>query len=247
MDTAGSDPATPPAAPTAFPPPGFKTARRGFDQAQVIEYIGQLTDRLQTLENMERHLRSEAGQAQQQRDAAVRERDALVQQRDDALQVRDAALRERASADAMTYEQVSGRVTELLVALDREVDKIRTEAEAEAERTVAEARSEADRVRRETEEARSAAAYEAKQARKEAERSVAALTAQREDMLGELRGTCSHFLEVIGGLAASIGGGEEATERVSASEGNGETATSRPDDRAARTVVLPDVLPDRPA
>jgi chromosome segregation ATPase len=243
MDTPGSDPA---ATPTAFPPPGFTTSRRGFDQAQVLEYIGRLTDRLQTVENLERGLRSELQRAQQERDALVRERDALVQQRDDALQVRDTALRDRASVDAATYEQASERVTELLMALDREVDKARTDAEAEAERTVAEARDEADRVRREAEEARNAAAYEAKQAREEGERSVAALTEQREGILGELKGTCSNFLEVIGGLAASIGHGEDETRSEDSED---EAAPSMPasKDGTDRTVVLPDVLPERPA
>jgi hypothetical protein len=244
MDTPGSDPATPTA---AFPRPGFTTARRGFDEAQVLEYIGHLTDRMQTVENMERGLRSGLEQAQQQRDAALRERDAVMQQRDDALQVRDAALRDRASADAVTYEQASGRVTELLMALDREVDKARSDAEAEAERTVADARDEADRVRREAEEARDAAVEAASQAREEAERSVAALASRRDDMLGELRRTCGDFLDVIGSLAASIDGGEDETQREDGSEGKASPSMATSEDRTDRTVVLPDVLPDRPA
>jgi len=240
MDTPGSDAAMRPAAPNAVPPPGFKLSRRGFDQGQVLEYIGHLTARLQTVEDLQRRLRSEA-------DMALKQRDAVVQQRDEALRERDEALRERASADTVTYEQVSDRVTELLMALDREVDRIKNEARAEADQVVADARSEAHRMRLEAEEARNAAAHEAKQARDEAARSVADLAEQREDMLGELRRTCDDFLEVIGTLAASIGGGQGEAQRASDADGNAVTAMPTPEERADRTVVLPDVMPDRPA
>ena len=240
MDTPGSDAAMRSAAASAVPPPGFKLSRRGFDQGQVLEYIGHLTARLQTVEDLQRRLRSEA-------DMALKQRDAVVQQRDDALRERDEALRGQASTDAATYEQVSDRVTELLVNLDREVEKIRTEAETQAGQIVADARSEAHRMRLEAEESRNAAAHEAKQARDEAARSVADLTVQREDMLGELRRTCDDFLEVIGTLAASIGGGKDETQGGSDSDGNPVTAMPTREDRTDRTVVLPDVLPDRPA
>ncbi|MGZ5290613.1 MAG: DivIVA domain-containing protein [Actinomycetota bacterium] len=240
MDTPGSDAAMRSAAASAVPPPGFKLSRRGFDQGQVLEYIGHLTARLQTVEDLQRRLRSEA-------DMALKQRDAIVQQRDDALRERDEALRGQASTDAGTYEQVSDRVTGLLVNLDREVEKIRTEAETQAGQIVADARSEAHRMRLEAEEARNAAAHEAKQARDEAARSVADLTVQREDMLGELRRTCDDFLEVIGTLAASIGGGKDEARREGDSESGAVTAMPTPEERADRTVVLPDVLPDRPA
>ena len=240
MDTPGSDAAMRSAAASAVPPPGFKLSRRGFDQGQVLEYIGHLTARLQTVEDLQRRLRSEA-------DMALKQRDAVVQQRDEALQQRDEALRGQASTEAVTYEQVSDRVTELLVNLDREVEKIRTEAETQAGQIVADARSEAHRMRLEAEEARNAAAHEAKQARDEAARSVADLTVQREDMLGELRRTCDDFLEVIGTLAASIGGGKDEARREGDSDGGAVTAMPTPEQRTDRTVVLPDVLPDRPA
>ena len=245
MDTPGSDAAMRSAAASAVPPPGFKLSRRGFDQGQVLEYIGHLTARLQTVEDLQRRLRSEA-------DMALKQRDAVVQQRDEALRSarpaeRDEALRGQASTEAVTYEQVSDRVTELLVNLDREVEKIRTEAETQAGQIVADARSEAHRMRLEAEEARNAAAHEAKQARDEAARSVADLTVQREDMLGELRRTCDDFLEVIGTLAASIGGGKDEARREGDSESGAVTAMPTPEERADRTVVLPDVLPDRPA
>jgi cell division septum initiation protein DivIVA len=247
METSGSDPLAPSAISGSLPTPGFKTSRRGFDQEQVLDYLGMISTRLQTLEGQERRLRSEVEMALKQRDSALMERDALVQQRDEALRERDAAHEERISADEMTYEQVSGRVTELLVALDREVAKIRTEAETEADRIVSDARAEADRTRRETEESRNAAAYEAKLAREEAERSLADLTARRDDILSELQRTCDDFLDVIGRLADSIDVGPGEAQRAGESSGNAVVSMPEPEDRADRTVVLPDVLPDRPA
>ncbi len=238
MDTSGSDAVMRPAAPSAVPPPGFKTSRHGFDQAQVLEYIGHLTARLQTVEDLQRRLRSEADQALQQRDAIVRQRDEAMQQRDEALQ-------ERASTDEMTYAQVSDRVTELLVTLDREVARIHAEAEVEAAQIVTDARSEAHRMRLEAEESRNAAAHEAKQARKEAERSVAELTSRRDEMLGELRSTFGGLLDAIGKLAASIDGGKDGSKE--GSKGSEVASLPTPDERTDRTVVLPDVMPDRPA
>jgi cell division septum initiation protein DivIVA len=235
------------AAPGALPAPEFKTVRRGFEQSQVNEYIGQMNDRLKTVENLVRQLRSETEQAQAQRDTAVREREVVVQQRNDALRERDAARQERASADAQTYEQVSGRVTGLLVALDRDVEKIRAEAEAEAEQIVARARSEAYRVQHEAEEARTTSAQASRQAREDAERSLAELTSQRESMLGELRRTCGTFLEVIRTLAASIDGGAIEAVQQEASDGTAAAPATAREEQPDRTVVLPDVMPDRPA
>ena len=243
MDTSRSDVSMWSGMPSDVPAPEFKTNRRGFDQQQVQEYIGQLNTRLQTVENLVRQLRTESEQAQQQRDTAIRERDVIVQQRNAALRERDAALQSRAPSEADTYEAVSDRVTALLVALDRDVATMRSEAEAEAEQIVARARTEAYRIRGEAEDAHTAAIEASKEARAEAERSLADLTLQRDDMLDELRSTCSRFLEVIGTLAASIQGAT-GTRR---SEEAAKAAMSTREDREERTVVVPDVMPDRPA
>ena len=223
MDTPRSDPPTWSTTPSAVSMPEFKTTRRGFEQTQVLEHIGRLNDRLRAAEDLARQLRSEIEQVQEQRDAAILERDEVVEQRDAARGQRDAALRDRTSAEAATYAQVSGRVTKLLVTLDRDVEKIRLEAEAEAEQIVAHARDEAHRMQREAEDARMLAAIEARRDREEAERSVADLTSRRDGILEELRRTCDNFLDVIGNLGASIGGGED------------------------EPVVLPDMSHDRPA
>lgn len=211
------------ATPSAEPEPEFKTTRRGFEQTQVLEHIARLKGRLQAVEDQARQLRTETEQMQEQRDSALFERDTLVEQRDAARRQRDTALRERTTAEAATYAQVSGRVTKLLVTLDRDLEKIRADAEAEAEQIVAEARSEAHRMQREAEEVRALAALEARRDREEAERTVADLMSRRENVVGELHRTCDHFLEVIGNLATTIGPAKD------------------------EPVVLPDMSPERSA
>ncbi len=245
METPPADAAMWSGMPDTPPAPPFKTARRGFEQQQVLEYVAQMTDRLQTVENMVRQLRAETERAQHQRDAALLDRDAVVQERDAFRRERDAALLER-SSDADGYEHVSGRVTELLVALDRDVETIRAEAEAEAEQIVIRARSEAYRLRGEAEEAQAEAMLAARAAREEAERSEADMASRRDVVLDELRRTCNGFLGVVANLEASIRSEEDDAEQGNDSEGKA-TAKRARDGRDNLTVVLPDVMPDRPA
>ncbi|MGZ8631202.1 MAG: DivIVA domain-containing protein [Actinomycetota bacterium] len=172
------------ATPGAVPAPAFKTTKRGYDQAEVTDYIRQMTERLQTVESQVRQLRSEAEQARQQRDEAIRERDSALQ---------------GPTSDG-AYEQVSSRVAELMMDVDRDVQKIREEAEAEADHLLTNARSEAARLESEAEERRTAADQAARLAHEEAERSLADLTSQRDVMLEELRLTGARLLEVIATL-----------------------------------------------
>ena len=233
METPRTDSAMWSALPEALPAPKFKTAKRGFDQNQVVEYVGQLNTRLRTIEHQVRQLRHENEQVKRERDTALRERAALVQQ-DEAI---------APSRDMDGYQQVSDRVTELFVALDVEVEKIRAETAAEAEAILDRARSEAYRVSREAEDARTSATLAAHRSRKEAERTVADLEARREAVLQELRQTCTDSLDVIGNLAASLGRKDDAEQ------GNGsasDAVTSEPagEGGTGTTVVLPDVAPD---
>jgi cell division septum initiation protein DivIVA len=224
METSRTDAAMWSALPDAVPAPKFKSVKRGFDQDQVAEYISRLNDRLRTVEHLVRQVRYENEQLKRERDAALRERAALVQQ----------GVAAEPSREVETYEQVSGRVTELLVTLDKDVEKIRGEAEAEAEQILDRARSEAYRVSREAEDSRTAATLAAQRAHKQAERTMADLESRRDAVLAELRQTCTNFLDVIGNLAASFEGqpgGQPATEAA----GNGQTGP---------TVVVPDVAPD---
>lgn len=228
MDTSRSDATMWSALPDAMPPPTFKTVKRGFDQDQVVDYIARLNERLRSLERQVRQVRQEAEQVKRERDAALRERAELLQQ-----QTASTASGEATAGGGARYEQLSGRVTEILAGLDREVEKIRGEAEAEAKQIAEHARSEAYRVSREAEDARAAATMAAQRAKKQAERSVEEMETRRGEVLQELRKTCSGFLDVVGNLAASI------ESKGSAEQGNG----SAP--KADTPVVIPDVTPDQ--
>lgn len=237
MEIPRSDAATGSALPDAVPAPTFKTVRRGFDQNQVTEYIGGLNDRLRSVEHLVRQVRFENEQVKRERDAALRERAALVHQG-------EVALPSARSPDVDTYEQASDRVTKLLVALDKDVEKIRGEAEAEAQQIVDRARSEAYRVSREAEDARTSAAAAAQQAWKQAERAVADLESRRDAVLQELRQTCANFLDVIGNLTASFEG-QAAVEQGNGSAPEAEAPVPAGDVQSGPTIVLPDEAPDR--
>ena len=233
METPRTDAAMWSALPEALPAPKFKTAKRGFDQNQVVEYVGQQNDRLRTFEHQVRQLRYENEQVKRERDAALRERAALVEQGEATAP----------SHDVDAYQQVSGRVTELFVALDKAIEKIRGEAEAEAEEIVDRARSEAYRVSREAEDARTSATLAAHRARTQAERTVADLELRRDAVLEELRQTCTNSLDVIGNLAASLGKKDDA-EQGSGSAPDADTSEPAGEGATGPTVVLPDVAPD---
>lgn len=222
-------------------PAGLTTTRRGYDQAQVNAYLELVTGRLQDVEAEVSKLRSEADQAGRQRDAVPGEQAA-------AHEDRDAALRERPAADEDTYEQVSGRVRELMVALNRDVQKLRGEAQgeaqAEAEHILDHARGKATRMLSEAKEIRVAAELAAAQVRDEARRSLAELTAQCDSMVADLRLSFARSLDTIGNLASSIGE-ESETLREDGSEARADSSMSSQDEQTTPLVLLPETGPDR--
>jgi len=233
MDTPHADATMWSALPDAIPAPTFKTAKRGFEQKQVLEHVDRLNDRLRTVEHQVRQLRFEMEQAKRERDAALRERDALLHERDGG------AAASQPAREVDTYEHVSDRVTELLTTLDKDIQTIRGEAEAEAQQIVDHARSEAYRVRCESDEALATATLAAQRAREDAERRVAESESHRKDVLRELRRQCSVYLDVLGNLAASIEGTDGA------GQGDGSKSDATVPEGTGPTVVLPDVAPDR--
>ncbi len=235
MDTPHTDATIWSALPDSIPAPTFKTAKRGFEQEQVLQHVDRLNDRLRTLEHQVRQLRFETEQAKRERDAALRERATLLHERDGG-----AAAMSQPAREVDTYEHVSDRVSGLLTTLDKDIQTIRGEAEAEARQIVDHARSEAYRVRSESDEALATATLAAQRAREEAERCVADSESRRNDVLRELRRQCSVYLDVLGNLAASIEGTDDA------GQGDGSESDATVPEGTGPTVVLPDVAPDRP-
>jgi cell division septum initiation protein DivIVA len=234
MDTPHADATMWSALPDAIPAPTFKTAKRGFEQKQVLEHVDRLNDRLRSVERQVRQLRFELEEAKRERDAALRERAALLQERDAG-----AAAVSQPAREVDAYEHVSDRVTDLLTTLDKDIQTMRGEAEAEAQQIVDHARSEAYRVRCESDEALATATLAAQRAREDAERRVAESESRRNDVLRELRRQCSVYLDVLGNLAASIEGMGDA------GQGDGSKSDATVPEGTGPTVVLPDVAPDQ--
>jgi hypothetical protein len=186
----------------------FSTVRRGYDPAQVQSTLRRMTEQMQSLSDQVQSLGTEIEQARQERDAAIQERD---------------------SAGAASYQQTFTRVSELMMVLDREVERIRGVAEAEGEDILAHARSDAYQIRAEAEEMHEAAML----ARNDAERSIEEVTARRDEVLADLRSTFTKFLGTVASMAASIDSGELSQD---ADGGSDESP-----------IVLHEVMPERPA
>ncbi len=214
------------AAPGGTSSPAFKTTRHGYDRAQVEDHLRLLTERLRDAEMQIRSSRSEALHAREERDAALAERDSALMGR---------------SGDA--YEQVSSRVADLMIGVDREAKKIRAEAQAEADRIVVDARNEALRAQSEADRKLVAVEHAARQAREEAERSIVDLTSRRHGTLAELRTTSARLSDLIASMEASP---IELEAPIDDGDDGGETTGAADASTDAPRVVIPDVHPDHP-
>jgi cell division septum initiation protein DivIVA len=133
--------------------PAFTTVRRGYDPAQVLTFVKQARERVESLETRIRDLEEE--------------RDRIAKDRDVALETWDSTKQE-------PYEAMAGRLADLMRNFDAEVEKLHVSARTESERTLAEARGEAERILEQAEgadaEARGQAEQVVQQAREEADR-----------------------------------------------------------------------------
>jgi vacuolar-type H+-ATPase subunit H len=107
------------------------------------------------------------------------------------------------------YEQLAGRLSELIRAADGQAERILGEAQAEAGRQMAEARAEADRVRTDAqsqaEEARQHGDEVLHQAKAEAERVLSTLSTRREHLVEQLQQMQSRLLGVAHELESALG------------------------------------------
>jgi len=224
---------TPPTAAGSFNRPTFGTVRRGYDPAQVLEYVSRLTDQLEALESEVRRLQAERGQ-------------------------RSVAPGEQAPAGQDRYEGVGARVADLMRAFDEDVERLRREAGAEADRIVAEGRSEADRLHQEAERLRGEAAAEAervqaearteadrirldaqskaedvrlqatealREAQKESDKVLSGLASRREAMFGELRAMRDRMLSTARDLETTIEGASAEDQVVIVEDARAERRT----------------------
>lgn len=155
----------------------FTTARRGYEPDQVREYLRQIADQVQSLEERLREARLEAGRAAS---GAADPYQSLAGKMADVIRAAD--------------EHAERTVSEA----NEEAQKILGEARSQADRIRAESRARADEERRE-----SSARLE--RSRADAERAIAGLSVRREGLVRELRELRERLLSMAGALPAANG------------------------------------------
>jgi cell division septum initiation protein DivIVA len=149
--------------------PGFTMVRRGYDPGEVSEHLKSVTGRTRILEDRVSELESELERVRGQEQPS-----------------------QPAEAPEDPYEVMSGRMAEVVRALDQDVERMRQEAEAEAKQIVDEARAEAERESRDIEKLRKTAEVEADgmlaEATAEADRIRVDAQATAEDLRAEAEG-----------------------------------------------------------
>ncbi|MEO1056882.1 MAG: DivIVA domain-containing protein [Actinomycetota bacterium] len=150
-----------PASPAAIADATFGTGRRGFDQAEVREFLRMVAAELGRLQERERYLERELRHAQSNPDV------------------------ERMQLDDQTLTRLLGEETVRVLGAAREsASEIRTKAEANAAQLLGEAADEATRVR---EEADSEAARRRADAASDAEAELSMAKQQGREMVNEAR------------------------------------------------------------
>lgn len=180
----------------------FVAIRRGYDPAQVRDFLDQVADHVQQMESMLRESRMEA----------------------------DAAIRAASQPRVDPYTQLAGRVAGVLRAADDEAERSRRDARAEAERILSEARTDADRIRSDAqaraEEMRAEAERILQEARSRADRTIAGLSTKRDALVEQL----AAMQERLVGVARDLGSTISAPEAESRTEPlAGATTEEEPD------------------
>lgn len=165
--------------------PEFAKVLKGFDPMEVEAYVYLVVQHIEALEK-------EIERLQSQRDAAEGHYASVVEE---------------------AYQQVAGRMGEVICAADRYVEKLRVESEEEAQRLVAqatrhaesifkEAEKDASRIRAEAEADAAALRQQGEEAledaRSEVDRILGGLVLRRDEMLGEFADIRQKVLDVIG-------------------------------------------------
>lgn len=165
----------------------FASVRRGYDPDQVRDYLAQVAEQVEMLEQ-------EARDAKLQPDAQPRSHTA------------EREVQAPPSEDP--YERLAKRLTTLLATADKEAEGILAEARADAARMVDEARSDADRIRVDAqaraEEARQQGNELLERAKQEADRVLLGLSERRETLVQHLQDMQSRLVGVAKELEVAI-------------------------------------------
>lgn len=177
----------------------FASVRRGYDPDQVRDYLTQVADQVETLE-------------QQIRDSKLRPAP------DPKSEGQARSSGPPTSEDQ--YERFSKRLSTLLATADMEAQGILGEAQADAARMLDEARSEADRIRVDAqaraEEARQQGNELLERAKQEADRVVLGLAERRETLVQHLQDMQTRLVGVAKELEVAIDNTDDAERPPSA-------------------------------
>ena len=166
----------------------FASVRRGYDPDQVRDYLAQVAEQVETLEQELNDDEAAAGGRPEGRTTGAR--------------VRPGALAED------PYERLSKRLATLLATADKEAEGIVAEAKVDASRMINEARSEADRIRVDAqaraEEARQQGNELLERAKQEADRVLLGLSERRETLVQHLQDMQTRLVGVAKELEVAI-------------------------------------------
>lgn len=193
----------------------FVAVRRGYDPGQVRDFLEQVADQVQQLEEMLRETRLEA----------------------------ESAVRAASGPRVDPYEELARRVAALLRAADEEAERIRREAREEAERILAEARADADRIRvnarSEAQEIRAEAEAALREAREQADRAIAGLATKRDELVEQLAAMQERLVGVARELESTISAPAGVPEAPQGKTPGGEADEGAPEGgEGERTIVL---------
>ena len=165
----------------------FASVRRGYDPDQVRDYLAQIAEQVETLE-------------QELRDSKLRPDDGR------ATEGQKRATAPTPSEDP--YERLSKRLTTLLATADKEAEGIVADARVDAARMLNEARSEADRIQVDAQARADAARQEGtellERAKQEADRVLLGLSERRETLVQHLQDMQTRLVGVAKELEVAI-------------------------------------------
>ena len=189
----------------------FASIRRGYDPEQVRDYLRQVAAQVETLEAQLREVRLAAESAHAPTVVPEPEGEAVP--------------------EVDPYDELAGRLAELIRAADGQAEKLVEEAKATAARQMSEARVEADRIRTDAqsraEEARQQGDEVLERANLEAERVLSSLSTRREHLVEQLQQMQSRLLGVAQELESALGQEEEAGSDPTSGSAGSPTAPRR--------------------
>jgi cell division initiation protein len=200
----------------------FASVRRGYDPDQVRDYLSQVAEQVEALEQEVRETKLQPASGPAGGGAAPRT--------------------EAASGDP--YERLATRLATLLATADQEAERILQEARADAARMVDEARSDADRIRVDAqaraEEARQQGNELLERAKQEADRVLLGLSERRETLVQHLQDMQSRLVGVAKELEVAIEDPGASAEAVTTDqEDDPADMGDQPVEAAAPAVIEP--------